>query len=356
MTVQQNAAYTVFFLRRYKNTSQLIYGNLQPNFQINLSASYNSPFNTDIGGAILNAVQISSGLQAKNKAQTIQIWQGSEIPLFQLTINLETINDVNKDIRDKILTLMSFIVASEDKTTQMIRAPQMLNYDALINSASKLSENKNKSNPQVKTTSSTPASNEPMPVALADNAGASNNTESTSGGGVMSLISKGISWFPEQLTDSSKAPSEKDDKTDDTQESIADTVQKFADGTVHIRIGNYLDFPSCVITDVSFDVKSIMDYSAGYPQSVEVQLTFKPLMLPTIEDWKKILMHVNDRISQQIAKNQNNGLVGQIIGTVTNAVGEVTDSITSGITGTVKEFGDSAAKKVSEWGESFKGK
>ena len=53
---------------------------------------------------------------------------------------------------------------------------------------------------------------------------------------------------------------------------------------IAMSIGRYLYFPSIVITNVNCNFLHQIELGTGFPMSVTVDLSFKPMFLPTQQD------------------------------------------------------------------------
>ena len=282
-----------------------ITGYLPEDFKLSLSSEYTAPAQSFIKdmpiiGSMENFVSAFSGNALATTGLTAQVWQGCSVDDFSVSFVLdEAINWRNEKISTKsIVDELKFLISLSSPTVDdnfLLKTPGA--YFDLPSIGNQVAEQ------------------------LKKEAAARNSRKTTTG----------------EMRDSSKAPTEQDADQNAAIQGrsnfTAESFKKYIKGrNVSVRLGKYMFFPSVVITRLDATARHDIDWYSHTPQSYEINLSFRPLFLPTLNDWNKMIIqpqNVNTE-PQQLAVN-GGGIIDQLKSKVTGAIGGITDSATSWI-------------------------
>lgn len=245
---QQNDASSAWGTRQAneQNAIRVVKGWLGPEFDFAMSSEYDSPFEVVLSNKFVSTLFTLYGRKAMTPVLTAQLWQGTSIPSFNFTLELETDSNPITDIKLPIMNLLRMVTPSVGE-------------DGLLKSPG----------PSVDDLLST------VGAAFGSSVDAVINTVT---GSDSSQVGK--------TSNSSEAViTSKEQATSMTNKMIGlNGESSMLRNQISISIGRYLYFPSVVITDVETSFKNMIEAATGFPLSATVQVTFKPLFMPTQED------------------------------------------------------------------------
>lgn len=258
---------------------------LPEDFSFDLVANYSEPFGdvtSDLASSGVKAgLSATTGRSLVFSALTAQVWTGNEAPEFSLGIWFETETDPRIDVRDQVFKLLTLIAPSNDTAAGgNLKGPGTV-FRLPSNVVIREKEAKEK--------------------------GATK----------------------EQMKDSQQPQNQQENTPVITDKRVWEN--SISNGTVSIQLGRYLFFPRVVITGVSPKFASSMDFARKIPQNAEVELRFKCLFAPTIEDWQNMLLKGEEQKGITNQGLKPDGLISGIKSKITGAVNEVGNKIQSGI-------------------------
>lgn len=228
------------------NAPKKFTGWLPENISYSMSSQFESPFKPFLDNGIATGMRMM-GLSAMASSMTAQVWSGTDTPEIQLECKVYAEEDPLKEIRRPVLDLLSMVTpeesnASNTMTGGMLLPPgPRLNTEAILGSTVKYMKE------------------------------SGNSTSSTIGSG----IENGYNAISGSTLDTSKSLNGNPLKASSLLEQGVITKQ------ISVSIGEFMYFRSVVVTEVSCDFPVQIHYKTGWPMSVTLGITFKPLFLPT---------------------------------------------------------------------------
>jgi hypothetical protein len=231
-----------------QNAIRVVKGWLGPEFDFAMSSEYDSPFEVVLSNKVVSTLFTLYGRKAMTPVLTAQLWQGTAIPTFNFTLELETDSNPITDIKTPVMNLLRMVTPSVGDNG-LLKSPGPSVDDLL----------------------------------------------STVGDAFGSSVDAVINQFFGSDKDSSNIgkTSNSSDDVVTSKEQSSSMVNRMIGlngeasrlrNQISISIGRYLYFPSVVITDVQTSFKNIIEAATGFPMSATVEVSFKPLFMPTQED------------------------------------------------------------------------
>lgn len=229
-----------------QNAVRVVKGWLGPEFDFEMSSEYDSPFEIVLSNKAVSTLFTLYGRKAMTPVLTAQLWQGSAIPSFSFTLELETDSNPITDIKLPIMNLLRMVTPSVGE-------------DGLLKSPG-------------------PSVDDLLSIVGAAFGSSVDAVINTITGSDNSQIGK--------TSNSSEAVvTSKEQSSSMTNKMIGlNGESSMLRNQISISIGRYLYFPSVVITDVQTSFKNMIEAATGFPLSATVQVSFKPLFMPTQED------------------------------------------------------------------------
>lgn len=287
---------------------------LPENFEYSMASEYDNPFQAILGDGLVQSTAQALGMKIMSPIMTAQLWAGSSNPDFSLTCYLEAETNTDQDVKEKFLSLLNLVTPSIDPSTGMLVSPgpsidvmqAMTNLAGYLDSkgygggadivrnaqqglqkvqSSLLSGNSGKS-------SNAPTARSRRSVTTYDSnvvskAGLSfaDKASSAASSFTSSLKNSVSDFFSNNTTnDSSKSVSTDKPATITGNSWLSPSSSVPIRNQISLSLGMYLYFPSIVITNVSSTVLHQFD-AYGRPMSMEINISFRPLILPTQEDY-----------------------------------------------------------------------
>ena len=265
---------------RNESVNTVFVGWMDEEFHYSARSNYSAPFDSLFKNRFFNAAARAVGLKIQSPFMTGQMWEGSEFPEFQITARLETDSSAREEIRAPIVRLLR-LVTPRLTDAQILGNPGTgIDYTQLWQS---LSSSLPDGEWSQKIKSSVDSVNSTM-----------NDFTSAVGkaAGVTSVSTVESAYNKSKTT--SKTTNSSSQNTMQPTTAVADeqsnsfTAQLIRSGflknQVSIAIGMYLYFPSVVITGVECDLLNQIEYASGWPMSATVNISFRPMFLPTQDD------------------------------------------------------------------------
>ena len=210
-------------------------------FQYQANSEYEPPFQKAFGNEIFSNILSAFGQKLVTPVMTAQLWQGSSHPEFSLQLQFETDSDPLKDVREPILKLIKM-------ATPYVNNMQLLE----------------------------------SPGPYLDPAALSTVIDSTMN--AVKSIDKVTEWGGKTINTENEASTQKAESNMMVNQLIGVGGVSSIRNQIAMSIGRYLYFPSIVITNVNCSFLHQIELGTGFPMSVTVDLSFKPMFLPTQQD------------------------------------------------------------------------
>ena len=243
-------------------------GWLSESFNYSAGAQYDSPFQTVVGSGIAPLLSLG-GVKVMPPVLTGQLWSGSETPELSIKVELVANVDPLLEIRDPIINLLKLVTPRLGNGGASMMSPgPYLDPNKVWDALRKVFPIVNELAPKDSSGDGTQSSTEQKTGVVNQTAAANNKPAEKKGATVDS---------GQESTDAPKNDDYSAVVTAD--QSIRDSITN----QISISIGQYIYFPSVVITNVNCDFTHQLGAS-GWPMQATVDISFKPMFLPTQPD------------------------------------------------------------------------
>lgn len=220
---------------------------LPENFQLNFSSSFDQPFAQGLVNMPgLQQAAKMFGASLTSQSMSVQVWQGTTCPEFNLTFQLVAENDPQIDVVNPTIELAKLASPGLDKTTRLLTPP----------------------GPRI----------DPLKVATALPQAAGALASGTLG--TLGALAGTVTGDFSRLVPSLSA----------TAQNVGQALQGILDSpknNVTLYIGRFLKFPSVVIQSVSQTYNTLFN-EQGLPIKADVDVTFSTWYVPVKDDIDKI--------------------------------------------------------------------
>lgn len=237
-------------------------------FQYQANSDYEPPFQKAFGNETFSNILSAFGQKLVTPVMTAQLWQGSSHPEFSIQLQFETDSDPLKEVREPILKLIKMATPYVNNM-QLLESPGPYLDPAALSTVIDSTMN------AVKSAGSGLVTN------LA-NIGQTYNLISADT--AKSALDKAAEWGGKTINTENEASTQKAESNMAVNQLIGVGGVSSIRNQIAMSIGRYLYFPSIVITNVNCNFLHQIELGTGFPMSVSVDLSFKPMFLPTQQD------------------------------------------------------------------------
>lgn len=254
-----------------QNGALMFTGWLSESFSYNAGAQYDSPFQTVVGSGLAPLLSLG-GVKVMPPVLTGQIWSGSETPELSIAVELTADTDPLLEIRDPVVNLLKLVTPRlGNGGASMLSPGPYLDPNKVWDQLRKVFPIVNELAPSQSTSSGegTQAATEQKTGTVNQRAAAKNKPASKQGEALDTSEREG------------STPS--DDAVSKAVASADQRIRNSLTNQISVSIGQYIYFPSVVITNVECEFHNQIGPS-GWPMQATVSITFKPMFLPTQPD------------------------------------------------------------------------
>ena len=254
-----------------QNGALMFTGWLSESFSYSAGAQYDSPFQTVVGSGLAPLLSLG-GVKVMPPVLTGQVWSGSETPELSIEVELTADTDPLLEIRDPIVNLLKLVTPRLGNG-----GASMLSPGPYVD-AKKVWDQLRKVFPIVNKL--------PLGQSKSSGEGTQAATEQKTGTVNRRAAAKNKPAVkPGETLDTSKGEGSTPDE-DALSKAVAAADQRIRNtitNQISISIGQYIYFPSVVITNVECEFHNQIG-PGGWPMQATVSITFKPMFLPTQPD------------------------------------------------------------------------
>lgn len=251
-----------------QNGALMFTGWLNESFSYSAGAQYDSPFQTVVGSGIAPLLSLG-GVKVMPPVLTGQLWSGSETPELSIKVDLVADSDPLLEIRDPIVNLLKLVTPRLGNGGASMMSPgPYLDPNKVWDELRKIFPIVNNLVPKNSSGDGTQSATE-QKIGVVNQTAAANNKPTEK---------KGKSVDSGQ--DSTDAPKNDDYSVVTTADQ---SIRNSITNQISISIGQYIYFPSVVITNVNCEFTNQIG-PGGWPMQASVDISFKPMFLPTQPD------------------------------------------------------------------------
>lgn len=254
-----------------QNGALMFTGWLSESFSYNAGAQYDSPFQTVVGSGLAPLLSLG-GVKVMPPVLTGQLWSGSETPELSIEVELVADSDPLLEIRDPIVNLLKLVTPRLGTGGAAMLSPgPYLDPNKVWDELRKIFPIMNQFAPEQGSSSGegTQAAAEQKTGTVNKQAAARNQPAANQGRTIDTGESQG------------DAPN--DDTVSKAVASADQSIRNSLTNQISISIGQYVYFPSVVITNVECEFHNQLGPN-GWPMQATVSISFKPMFLPTQPD------------------------------------------------------------------------
>lgn len=254
-----------------QNGALMFTGWLSESFSYNAGAQYDSPFQTVVGSGLAPLLSLG-GVKVMPPILTGQLWSGSETPELSIEVELAADRDPLLEIRDPIVNLLKLVTPRLGTGGAAMLSPgPYLDPNKVWDELRNVFPIMNKLAPEQGSSSGdgTKPAAEQKTGTVNKQAAARNQPTANQGKTIDTGKSQG------------DAPS--DDAVSKSVASADQSIRNSITNQISISIGQYIYFPSVVITNVDCEFHNQLGPN-GWPMQATVSISFKPMFLPTQPD------------------------------------------------------------------------
>lgn len=241
---------------------------LPEEFNYSMSSNYEAPFQPLLQNSWVGVAQKLMGANLMTPLMTAQLWSGSETPEFSVQVQLEAESSTAQDVKAKFLRLLQLVTPYTNSYGMMLSPGPRVDVKKVLERAAASSST---------ISSGFDTINSALNLVMDDN---HQNLLPTSGSGVKTQNGG-------RMIDSSESVmSEKSDVF--STASYISGPDALVSNQISISIGRYLYFPSVVITNVNSTLLHCIDGTTGWPMSATIDISFRPLFMPVVNDYKNM--------------------------------------------------------------------
>lgn len=254
-------------LIQQSDTGIVVEAPVPDSFAFDVGASYETPLPQGFtDNKVLNVTAAAVGTRLAVQAMSAQLWAGNTDTELGVDIEFHTETDPIADVRTPIVNLLKLTMPSISPSTGLLTSPgpsfnaaflAQVAGDALSNVGSAVGSVGGAVVNTVKNVANKIAGGNSTPGSLT-------NTSTQTNDGANNTVPSSITQNPQLGT-----------------AAYWNTKIK---NKITIRVGNYLNFDSVVITQVSITAASNFDAQTGLPHHARVHVQFKPLFMLTQQD------------------------------------------------------------------------
>lgn len=250
-----------------------------------VQTEYETPFAAGLNGAnqALGNVAKGFGVNLTTQAFTMQVWQGSREISFQLPLVFQTESSGREDVQLPIARLLALTMPTEKTPGGLLEAPgPRIDIDKLLN------------NTLIKAALAAEANG----GVVSSVAGGIGSAISGAAGAAATALKVSYKIFTDPAAGIGAAAQETKnlvDKVSPGLSSVGKALINSITNNISLYIGNFLYFPSVVITDVSQTYDVLLDRT-GQPQRATVNVSFKTFYVPVQQDIEQMFPAANIQV------------------------------------------------------------